>query len=268
MAEENTETLTEEEQKSALEKALEKKKEAEPKYDENGKLIEKKPEEKLTPFNEHPDWKAMYGSQKRTERENVELKKDLAALKETMNTFNGSVSSMDDKLFDMKEVPDPIEDSKGYLEYSIAMAKRQIKKETVSKVKSKTEVKTELNSTNTTLNILETIEAGLHSDYHEMVNKYAVEDMQADKTLELTIMRSENAPRAAYEYAVKKKSTMEKSQQNIIDAGYVEGGVKPNEIPLTKEIKLSDAQKRSARLMGVSEEKFLLRYKEQLAIRK
>ena len=247
MVDENLET-SEKTEKDALEKEREQKE-------------QEHKEEKLAPFHEHPRFKEVYKGMKTSQRENESLKDDLQALREANEELMSTMESVDDKVFNMKEIPDYNEDPKGFTNHILEQAKRELKQET-STPKKETQVKPVNNKPTPELNMLEVIETGLHADYHEIVNKYAVEDMKADKALELTIMQSANPARAAYNYALDKKQKVEAKKQANINTGLVEGGQHSNESNQSNEIILTDKHKRAARALGVPEDKYLARLKE------
>ncbi|TAL13922.1 hypothetical protein EPN95_04515 [Patescibacteria group bacterium] len=220
---------------------------------------EQDPAEKITP--DHPRFQEVYGKWKSTERTAEQLKKsleekdlDIQLLKQHNQRLETRFSSVEDKMNAKAEepAPDPIEDPKGYhawWEKKYDTDRKQVQQAAYA------------------ARIGEQIEAqrDLHEDY-EAVVKPIIAEMETNQELKNKIWLSANPAREAYKYGKGKmekqtkenetsETEKEKERSRAIEQGLVEGAGAP---PAKKaETKLTQDQARVARLLGVSEEKYL-----------
>ena len=227
------------------------------------------PSDKLTP--EHPRFKEVYHEAKEAGRKVEELKKsldekdsDIQLMRQHNQQLSESISAVNKRVDVSTEepMPDPNDDPVAYNKWHDDKRSREKKSDDDDRY---------------TQRVNDQIEAqrDIHDDYDTVV-KDTMREMETNQSLKTQIYGSSNPARAAYKHgkdkmgasektkseeeAAKKKADEEKAKaeeverQKAIDQGHVESGGKPP--GESKKVKLTDEEKRVAKLMGVTEEKY------------
>ena|SRR3990167_268137 len=224
--------------------------------EDNTEEKEDDPSDNIT--EDHPRFKDVYGKWKRTERATEDLKKsleernvDLELLKQHNQRLEQSISAVQSKVdsrAEEKPAPDPIENPTEYHEWwkTKYESDRQRDRQTSYAVR-----------------IGEQIDAqrDIHEDYESIV-KPVMAEIEINPELKNRIWNSTNPAREAYKYGkekmVKKENNSER--ERAIDQGLVEGVSSP---PAKKsDTRLTPDQARVAKLLGISQDKYLKQLKE------
>lgn len=216
---------------------------------------EVKPEHEPPP--EHPRFKEIYGKMKHYERELADREEkdrqrdeDLEALRKHNEAMMETLTGVEDKFSEVNK-PDRIEDPEAYDNWLIEKAKREFKKEqsTVKKEPEPTPINPQVDPYEAAMRIN-------HEDYDAIIQTVN-QDMAVDPVLRRDIMNKppEKRYKDAYEYGKKRMEKVNTDRQANLDRGYVEGDTRP--VDTTGKRVLSPDEKRVAKLLGVSEEKYL-----------
>ena len=228
---------------------------------DNGKEDKGDPADRLTP--EHPRFQEIYGKLKTTERKYEAIEKalqdketDINLLRQHNQQLAESISSVHKKMDKASEkaIPNPIEDPEGYakhLDEKLESDRKQLQLEQQMQ-RHYDQVQDQRD---------------LHEDYETIV-KPIMAEMESNPELKKRIWGSINPSREAYKYGKSKMAQATKIQEEAdtkekekaerekaIAQGQVEGSsTAPSK---GDKRKLTDPQKRVARALGVTEEKYL-----------
>jgi len=218
------------------------------------------PADKLTP--EHPRFQEVYGKMKGFERNLADKETDIELLRQHNKKLADSLENVRQRVDKSQEgpKPDPVEQPQEYAAYMELQFDKMKKEEEARRVQDR-------------FNIQVDTQKELHDDYESVV-KIAMRDIELDKALRDKIWGSDNPARAAYKYGKDKMKESEKESGNngklesdskdkekaekerlaAIEQGKVEGGGNP---PVkSKDVKLTDEEKRVARALGVSDKDY------------
>ncbi|MEX2738586.1 MAG: hypothetical protein Q6356_005900 [Candidatus Wukongarchaeota archaeon] len=198
----------------------------------------------------------IYGKYKEEERNRQELEgkftqlsQNFETLKQHNEALSASMGILEEKVADDKR-PDPIADPEAYDEWILEKLERKQKKSSKEKPEK---TGATLTPASGNLQVQEAIEARLHDDYWEVIEKVKG-DMDRDLVLRSTIMTDPNPPKKAYEYWQKKMEKEKGETEKHKAQGYVEGATHGEETSTKGE--LNEEQKFVADQLGISYEKY------------
>jgi len=217
-------------------------------------VVEEKPKKKKQTAQERID--EVVFKQRETERQFLAEKEARELLLEQNKKLLERFDAFEGRFEDDRE-PDRFEQPKEHDEWLMRKIKRELTKETPSKDELQKTTGPKIGQER--LQTFEAAMATLHDDYYQVVED-AKKDMVNDSLLRSEILNSDNPPKKAYDYVMKKRERAKQQRETELNQDFVEGGGGGG--PANEPKELTQEQKRVADKMGISHEN----YKKQLDI--
>ena len=205
-------------------------------------------------------WKEIYYRMKEAERQLQEKDQTFEELREHNKRLQDAIEGVRDELSEGKR-PDPAEDPEGFAQWMEQKLERKwerqrLEQEAHAKLK---QIETPAQQQAPGVDPLRQtqiaqMEATYGRDYYRAMIALIESDLKADPMLNREIMGDDNPPAAAFDYAQKKLERVRQKKQANQKQGFVE---EDSPAPAPTKIQLTEAEKRTAKALGISETDYL-----------
>ena len=215
---------------------------------------DKPPEKKKQTAQERID--EIYGKMKTMERDLVQSQEEKAIIKahhDDLQALMSKVDTLEDKVADGKERPDPVDSPDEYDAWIMDKVERKQKQIKPEDKKTDTDILPRDGSKE-----MEAAMAAVHDDYYGVITDVN-KAMANNPALEKEFWATPNPYQAAYKWWKKKEKQAKGERDDLIDQGDIEGGGTP---PVDDKTAPTAEQKHVAKILGISIEKYMKQQKD------